>query len=109
MFGIGSDGLLFVGIHAIVNPVHHANPWIGAQLGAVTIEKIPIKVIKWAGLWAVFGRDAIAAAFAIVGHFVDIAPARGIGFAGQFTAIGKERHARHIWQFNPFGGIGINA
>ena len=83
------DGVLFVLPHFIKGAVNHAQAWIFVQFFAVPDQKVPIQIIKRTGVRAVLFSDIVAAIFAVIRHFIDVAPPSSIGLAGQIPTIRK--------------------
>ena len=106
--GVSPDQVDLFRRHPVERPVHHSHPRIAAKPVTVADQEIPVEIVERARLLAVLPRHLVAAAGAIVGHAVDIGPARGIGLAGQIAAIGEQHHARYIRQLDPFIGVGID-
>nr|GEU28581.1 hypothetical protein [Tanacetum cinerariifolium] len=96
-------------VHAAQLLVHHVQPLVAAQRGAVAFEKIPVQRIERAGAAAGARFFVVVAALAVVAHAVDVGRARHVRFGGQQAAVGELAHAQRVGQLHPFEGVDVHA
>lgn len=72
---------------------------------AISIEIVPIKRRKWAGIILGASLWVVLTVGAIIGHSRYVSTACYIGFGGHLSAIGMHAHSNYIWNHYPVGSI----
>tara|TARA_B110000114_G_scaffold80754_1_gene85386 strand:- start:38 stop:520 length:483 start_codon:yes stop_codon:yes gene_type:complete len=59
--GVVFDRVAFFTAHAIKGLIHETHARIAPQLGVIATNEIPIQIVKWTSIWAVFDRNFVFA------------------------------------------------